>query len=70
MGRPRKTPETIPKQKEVASYCKQKIHMLEDPKGFGLTFTLEEKNHMRKLSTETAIDNYAIDIFYSRWGEE
>jgi hypothetical protein len=70
MGRPRKNPVVTPKQKEVASYCKQKIHMLEDPKGFGLTLTEAEKNHMRKLKTETAIDNYAIDIFYSRWGEE
>lgn len=43
----------------IESYANKKINML---KQFHIKLSIDEKKHMKSLSTEIQVDNYAHDI--------
>ena len=51
-----------------AQYLKAKLKVLSDPKGFNITPTDEEMEHLRTLKTQIQIDNAIITIMNRRWG--
>lgn len=54
------------KNMSIPNYCKMKIKMLE--KDFCVALTEEEKAHAKTLTTEAALDQFAIGILDKRWG--
>jgi hypothetical protein len=47
----------------LETYILDKIHMMQDPRGFNLKLTESEIKHMKSLKNELQVDNYARDLF-------
>ena len=57
---------TTPKNASIKQYRKAKFKMLE--RDFCITLTNDEKLHAYSLTTEAALDQFAIGILNKRWG--
>jgi hypothetical protein len=53
---------------DAKKYLQAKLKILTDPKGFGITITEREMEHLKTLKTQVAIDNGILSIINSRWG--
>lgn len=51
-----------------ATYLKGKLAILTDPRGFCITPTEAEMEHLKTLKTQIAIDNAIFTIIDKRWG--
>ena len=49
-------------------YLEGKLKILTDPRGFGITPTEREMEHLKTLKTQVAIDNAILGIINNRWG--
>jgi hypothetical protein len=48
-------------------YLEGKLKILMDPRGFGITPTKREMEHLQTLTTQTEIDNAILTIINNRW---
>jgi hypothetical protein len=49
-------------------YLEEKLKILTDTRGFGITPTEREMEHLKTLETQIAIDNAILGIITNRWG--
>lgn len=49
-------------------YLNGKLAILIDPRGFGITPTEKEMEHLETLKTQAQIDNGILEIINNRWG--
>lgn len=54
-------------QGNPAKYLEAKLKILTDPRGFGITPTESEMEHLRTLTTQISIDNAILSIINNRW---
>ena len=53
--------------KNPEQYLEAKLKILTDPRAFGIQPTYEERQHLKTLKTQVAIDNAIISIINRRW---
>lgn len=57
---------TVPRKVSIKEYRKMKLKMLK--RDFCITLTDEEVAHAHTLTTEAALDQFALGILNKRWG--
>ena len=62
-----RAPSYSPIFKNPEQYIEAKLKILTDPRAFGIQPTYEERQHLKTLKTQTAIDNAIISIINHRW---
>ena len=64
-----RAPSYSPTFKNPEQYIEAKLKILTDPRAFGIQPTYAEREHLKTLKTQTAIDNAIISIIWNRWGD-
>ena len=57
-----------PTFKNPKQYVKAKLKIITDPKGFGITPTASEVEHLYTLKTQISIDNAILSVIARHWG--